>query len=139
VIVLALRKRHARRLAAAIPGSLFIPLIAFAQSLEGLSGMTRPEDPLGMPGVGRVAGVLVLMAAFAFAALYAMRRWQPKLENRFAGARSIRVIERTNIGGSNVYLLHVDGARVLMTQYRGRIALLSMPAADLAAEAEPKK
>jgi flagellar biogenesis protein FliO len=132
-------RRRSARLVAALLGSLLIPLVAGAQSLEGLSGMTRPEDPLGMPSIGRIVGVLVLMTAVAFVALYALRRWRSTLEGRFAGARSIKVIERTNVGGSHVYLLQVDGARVLMTQYRGRVALLSMPRAVQESELEPKQ
>lgn len=122
----------------AVLSSLTLAFAATAQELEGLRGMTRPEDPLGVPSVGRIIGVLLLMIAIAFAALYVVRRWQPKLESRFAGARSIKVVERTSVGGAQVYLLQVDGSRVLLTQYRGRIALLSLPSSAAESDVEPK-
>jgi hypothetical protein len=119
--------------------SLGLAFAACAQELEGLRGMTRPDDPLGVPSVGRILLVLLLMIAIAFAALYAVRKWQPKLESRFAGARSIKIVERTSVGGSQVYLLQVDGSRVLLTQYRGRITTLLLPNSAAESHVEPKQ
>jgi flagellar biogenesis protein FliO len=102
---------------------------AFAQELEGLRGLTRPEDAVGMPSLGRVVLVLLLMVAIAIAAVYVIRRWQPKLEAHFTASRSIKVLERSVVGGARLYLLQVDDQRVLLTQLRGRVATLLLPPA----------
>jgi hypothetical protein len=99
----------------------------FAQQVEGLRGLTRPDDPLGMPSVGRIVGVLLLTIAIAIGALYAIRRWQPKLESHFTAGRSIKILERSAVGGTRLYLLQVDEQRVLLTEFRGHITTVLLP------------
>lgn len=103
---------------------------AMAQDVGALSGLTRPENALALPSVGRILGVLMLMIALAVGALYAIRRWKPQLDSRLATGRSIKVIERTLVGGVRVYLLQVDDQRVLLSEHRGRTSMISLPSAS---------
>jgi flagellar biogenesis protein FliO len=43
---------------------------------------------------------------------------QPKWNAKLGGAQSIKVIERSSVGATRVYLLEVDACKVLLTEHR---------------------
>ena len=112
---------------AALLAALVSSAAVFAQDAGALRDMARPEDALAFPSVGRILGVLVLMIALAIGALYAIRRWQPKIQSHFGSGRSIKVLERSLVGGVRVYLVQVDDQRVLLSEHRGRVTTLLLP------------
>jgi len=100
-----------------------------AQDATGLREMTRPDDALELPGIGRVVLVFVLMVVVALGVAAGLRHFRSRLGSQLPG-RSITVVERTLVGGARLYLLQVDTHRVLLSEHRGRTSMLVLPAAN---------
>jgi len=98
-------------------GLLLSASAAFAQQTP-ISELARTDDALGLPSFGRVLAAFIVVAALAVGCGVALRRLQPKWNAKLGGAQSIKVIERSSVGATRVYLLEVDACKVLLTEHR---------------------
>jgi flagellar biogenesis protein FliO len=98
-------------------GLLLSASAALAQQTP-ISELARNDDALGLPSFGRVLAAFIVVAALAVGCAVALRRLQPKWNAKLGGAQSIKVIERSSVGATRVYLLEVDACKVLLTEHR---------------------
>lgn len=109
---------------------------AFAQQTP-IAELARNDDVLGLPSFGRVLAAFIVVAGLAVAVAFALRRLQPKWNAKLAGAQSIRVIERSSVGTTRVYLLEVDACKVLLTEHRSGSSLVVLPRATSSGPPQP--
>jgi flagellar biogenesis protein FliO len=92
--------------------------------------MAPTSGPVGLPSIGKVIFAFLFIVALAVAAVFALRRYQPQWSKHLAGSNSIRVLERSSVGGVRIYLLQVDGRKILLTEHRNAISLLALEQAE---------
>jgi hypothetical protein len=93
---------------------------------ERLRGLGLSGEQVGTPGLGRVLLVFLLVAALAFCASWALRRYGFKFRSStMAGASPIRHLARNTLpGGVACHLVETQGKQVLITISRNGISSL---------------
>jgi flagellar biogenesis protein FliO len=90
------------------------------------------DDPIALPGLGRVVFAFVLVVALAVGAVLALRRFGPQLGrgSLFAAAGSMRVLERLQLSRDlSVHLVQTERGQVLITAHRHTIAVVRLDSA----------
>jgi flagellar biogenesis protein FliO len=105
----------------------FAHAASLAQEVPAVGPMMRGSDALSMPSLGRVVLALLVTIAVAFAAVLALKRFQYRFGVGAAGAGAIRVVEKMQLGTCRVYLLNIEGSRVLLTEKGNAIATTVLP------------
>jgi flagellar biogenesis protein FliO len=91
-------------------------------SLKGAAGTGVAELPF--PSVGRLVVGFLVTVGLAIGIAYAIRRWWPMLAARRTGASGIRTLDRAVVSNTlSVYVLEVEGARYLVAEGRGGVAV----------------
>jgi len=67
----------AGRLPALVIGSL-VGFAAWADAGPGSSPAFARDNPVALPGVGKIVAAFLVTVAVGFAVVYALRRWLPK-------------------------------------------------------------
>jgi len=109
--------------------------IAPAQQVTSALGMS--DDPIALPGFGRIVLAFVVVAALAVAAVLALRRFGPQLgrgswfgsgfASGFASRGSLRVLERLQLSRElTVHLVQTERGKVLITAHRHSIAVVAL-------------
>lgn len=101
-----------------------VPAIVLASNVTAVQGLVRDNHAVELPGIGRVVLSFLLVVAIGVGILVAIRRYQPRFAQHLSGAGSIRVLDRSRIGQVRVYLLAVDGHKVLLTEHRNSASTL---------------
>jgi hypothetical protein len=117
-------------------GLLLSASAALAQQTP-LPELARNDDALGLPTFGRVLAAFIVVAGLAVGAAFALRRLQPKWGAKLGGAQSIRVIERSSLGATRVYLLEVDACKVLLTEHRSGNSMIVLSRAIPVGSSQP--
>jgi hypothetical protein len=112
------RPRYSSRIAVCVCGWLLAGPVSWANDLPGVSGLVRGNQAVELPGIGRVVLSFLLVVAIGVGALIVLRRWQPVWSKPRVGTGLIQVLERSRVGDVRVYLLSVDGQKVLITEHR---------------------
>ena len=114
-----MRKRNGRCSSRAyVAAGLLLSASATLAQQTPISELARHDDALGLPSIGRVLAAFIVVAGLAVGCALALRRLQPKWNAKLGGAQAIRVIERSSVGATRVYLLEVDACKVLLTEHR---------------------
>jgi hypothetical protein len=111
--------------------------MALAQQAAKSLGMT--DDPVALPGLGRIVLVFTLVAALGIGAVLALRRFGPQLGRGtlFTPAHSLKVLERLQLSSElSVHLVQTERGRVLITAHRNSIAVVLLDATDTMAQPE---
>jgi hypothetical protein len=103
---------------------------ALAQHATTSLGM--PDDPIALPGLGRIVFAFILVAGLAVLAVLALRRFGSRLGrgSLFATDGSMRVLERLQLAGDlHVHLVQTERGKVLITAHRHSIAVVLLQSA----------
>ena len=99
----------------------------WAQQATRSLGMTN--DPVALPGLGRIVFAFIVVAALAIGAVMVLRRFGPQLGrgSLFAPAGSMRVLERLQLSADlSVHLVQTGRGKVLITAHRHSIAVVML-------------
>lgn len=90
---------------------------------------------VGFPGIGRVLIAFGVCAVLAAGAAIVLRRYWPGFGSRsMAGAGTVRVVERLRVDAQlRLHVVEASGARLLIAESRGGVAITSLPPAPPAA------
>lgn len=111
--------------------AIHLVLASSALAQDSATGLTQGRDVVTMPGIGRVILAFLLTAGLAVAIVYALRRYSPKFTGGLMQGGSLRVIERTALGGGlRLHLVEAGSERILIAENRTGISMLRLAAPD---------
>jgi hypothetical protein len=90
-----------------------------------------PDDPIALPGLGRVVLAFLLVAGLAVVAVLALRRFGPRLGrgSLFTAGGRMHVLERLQLAGDlYVHLVQTERGKILITAHRHSIAIVRLDA-----------
>jgi hypothetical protein len=120
----------ASRLPALLVGSL-VGLAAWADVVPGPTPSFAHDNPVALPGVGKVLGAFVVTVAVGFAAAYALRRWLPKWAGQSKLAPGLQVRAQMSLQpGLRLHVVEVQGSTVLIAESKHGIAMSIVPRAE---------
>lgn len=104
----------------------WVQLPARAAEIAKSTALTQ-GDTLAVPGVGRVLLVFVFISLLAVAAAYVVKRYMPSLARKNSAGASIKLVDSYAPSAKlRVYLLEVEGKRVLLADSASGVAMRSM-------------
>jgi hypothetical protein len=102
---------------------------AAAQGTSAASHLGLTEQPVALPGAGRVILVFLLISALAVGVAWALRRFSPGLLGRMQpqGDRGITVHARQPLErGATLYIVSFAGERMAVLTTRSGVALQAL-------------
>ena len=103
-------------------GLCFIAALASAAEQAPLTG---GQDIIQAPGIGRVMGAFVIVAALAVAAVVTLRRVLPKMTGVPLSGKALRILDRVSLGpGTRVHLVQVEDEKVLVAESRSGVTIV---------------
>lgn len=101
------------------------------RAAETASPLIGHDDPVVMPGIGRVIFGFLVTLAVAIGVLYGLRRWLPKLMNRYATKNSPLSMQTTAQNGLRIHVVTVEQNKFLIVEGKTGIAITSIPASSV--------
>jgi hypothetical protein len=92
--------------------------------------LTRGDDAIGVPSVGRVLLAFAVTAALAVGIVFMLKRAMPKFGASSAAGSVMRVVDRIHVSRTlQLHLLRINEQTVLVAESRTGVAIQVMPVA----------
>jgi hypothetical protein len=95
------------------------------------------DDPVALPGIGRVVFGFLVTVALACAIVYALRRWLPRFAAR-TGSDVSRLSVQTSVrNGARFHIVTLDRQTILVVEGKNGTAMTILPAGPVDTSATP--
>jgi hypothetical protein len=114
-------------LVASIAGSAAV----LADDRVATAPLIAHDDPVALPGVGKILFAFAVTVAVGIAFVYVLRKLLPKLSGQFG--KTVGMQARTQIAvhpGLRLHVVDVQGRTVLLAEGKTGIAMTVLPAAE---------
>lgn len=119
--------RRALRWTAALAFIAFAE-IALAQSGAAPPPLTQGDEVLQMPSLGRILFGFTVAVGLAFAIVYGLRRYLPRVAGQVSPSGGLRVLERIQLQRTTrIHLLQVESVKVLVAENRDGLSMVVLP------------
>lgn len=110
--------------------SVILACTAFAAMGAEKSPLLPQNDPVALPGVGRVLLGFAITVGLAVAIIYGIRRWFPRFAARYQNESESRLIVHSTVkNGLRLHIVTVGEQTVLVAEGKSGITMLPLDAA----------